>query len=234
MFYLNKIYLSVCIFFLTIFCCVNISADAIINNGQIGMYVATGGVSASDPCDGTPAIGTVCSSGTLYAGQWNSSKYMTTPSGCSDWADSTHTFTPVCPGGATSDSLQKKWAANDGRVPTGYNVLTGASSTTDGSSNTTVLAAYADTDLALYCANNRFGGYSDWFLPAASSANDTNGEMYNVLYVNRVALGGFQAAGYLSSTETDATNERFLNFNTGAQGNKLKTAAVYFRCVRKY
>lgn len=51
------------------------------------------------------------------------------------------------------------------------------------------------------------GGYSDWFLPSKD-------ELYQ-LYLNRVAIGGFEASWYWSSTEKNTWYAEALDFITG-------------------
>jgi hypothetical protein len=51
------------------------------------------------------------------------------------------------------------------------------------------------------------GGFSDWVLPS-------KGEL-NQLYVNRVAIGGFESARYWSSTEKNEWYAESLDFATG-------------------
>jgi trimeric autotransporter adhesin len=51
------------------------------------------------------------------------------------------------------------------------------------------------------------GGYTDWFLPSKD-------ELYK-LYLNRVAIGGFEANWYWSSSEKNDAYAEALNFGTG-------------------
>jgi hypothetical protein len=59
---------------------------------------------------------------------------------------------------------------------------------------------------ALAVAHNG-GGYTDWFLPSKD-------ELYK-LYLNRVAIGGFELNWYWSSSEKNDAYAEALNFNTG-------------------
>ncbi|MBF0503671.1 MAG: hypothetical protein HQL14_01075 [Candidatus Omnitrophica bacterium] len=189
----------------------------------------------------------------LYAGTYNNSNYMTTPSGCTAQTNPvTGYFYPSCSGGA--DPTAPKWSDNAhapsscnttvGNTP--CNVTTGASSQTDGRSNTNILASYADTDPALYCHYMVFGGYSDWYLPAASMNSDANGELKNVLYFNSTncsagcqtphPLTGFTNF-YWSSTESSPTQDRFVSYVNGNQVSVTKTTSIgatRIRCVRRY
>jgi hypothetical protein len=59
---------------------------------------------------------------------------------------------------------------------------------------------------ALAVAHNG-GGYTDWFLPSKN-------ELYK-LYLNREAIGGFEANWYWSSSEKNEAYAEALNFGTG-------------------
>jgi hypothetical protein len=178
-----------------------------------------------DPCKGKN-VGDTCDGGVLYAGTGfaglGSYKYMTTPGNCTDSA------MPTCDGSA--DTLSKLWANGSG---TTANVLdTGATSNTDGSANTTILATnYTDTDAAKYCENMTYpaGGYIDWYLPSKD-------ELYLVLYGMSVAgKGNFAAAAsYCSSTDSQNFGVFYTRFPTGEQSNFMKVKNYYVRCVRKY
>ena len=174
-----------------------------MGSGNVILYANWATIVVSDPCDGTPPIGTVCTGGSEYAGIFNSSKYMTTPSdaGVMVWANET--------------------------------VVTGATSMTDGASNTNNLANRgAGYAAATYCQNLVFGGYSDLYLPAKDELN-------SVLYVNRVAIGGFytentEQSFYFSSTEGSDYSVHGQLFGNGASSSSGKTFGRYVRCVRKY
>lgn len=183
---------------------------------------------ASSQCPGAPTTGSVCTGGALYAGLYNGYHYMTTPGGCTDYANNHTSFTPTCSGGA--DTVMHAWANDSGT--TGYGVNTGATSQTDGKSNTTILLNYTDTDAARYCYYMSYGGYTDWFLPSLYSGNV--GELYNVLYHNRALLGGFVSSDYWSSTEYSTVYAWFQNFTNSLQDYNSKTNANHVRCVRRY
>jgi hypothetical protein len=155
-------------------------------------------------------------------------QYMTTPGHCSGFANNFTDFTPTCTG--ATDNLFYSWANNSGT--TAYGVNTGATSTTDGSSNTTTLATnYTDTDPARYCENMTYpatNGYTDWYLPSKDELN-------LVLYAMHVAgKGNFEASGYWSSTEYSAPFAWGQYFTSGSQDNVTKAGTFYVRCVRRY
>jgi hypothetical protein len=77
---------------------------------------------------------------------------------------------------------------------------------------TTGYAAPGDHGIAL--ANNyRGGGYTDWRLPTMSELNK--------LYINRVAIGGFNTSNNTLYFSADIVNNGvgLINFQTGTQGN---------------
>lgn len=208
----------------------NIPVDTAATGDDTGYYVTRKGnsfyvescnaygdeyVAPTDPCAGTPAIGTECEGGALYAGMgpapYDSTKYMTTPGGCTDSA------TPTCNG--STDTLAKAY-----QDPVTFR---NALSSTNGLANTNLLAGNSDAPAADYCQDLVYGGYSDWFLPAID-------ELSAVLYANRVALGGFTATGYWSSSET-LSNSAWYYYFTGFPNDWNKTySSFYIRCVRRY
>jgi len=178
------------------------------------------GKGPSDPCAGSPSIGADCADGTVYAGlspDGNVPMYTTS-------ADA-GTFT---------------W--NNGNMSN--NTTTSQTSNTTGEANTNNLITL-DSDsgtggtqphqAAQYCADLTAGGHSDWYLPARNELN--------VLYTNRVAIGGFELAGgeygppapswYWSSTETSFDNIWLQRFEDGSTATWNKYHGKSVRCVRK-
>lgn len=76
------------------------------------------------------------------------------------------------------------------------------------------------------CANLVLGGYSDWFLPSRDELNK--------LYENRVAIGGFAAVNYWSSSESSSTIALLQNFNWGSILGYGKYYTLYVRAVRSF
>jgi prepilin-type N-terminal cleavage/methylation domain-containing protein len=138
----------------------------------------------------------------------------------------------VCPDGTVyvsstlrttpSDAGSMQWANE--------NVVTNATSMTDGAANTNNLApGYA---AAYYCRNTeRTGGYTDWYLPAKNELN--------TLFSNRVAIGNFNTSGkwpgsfYWSSTEYSIYLAWVQIFGVGNQLNRDKSYTYSVRCVRR-
>ena len=203
-----------------------------------GTYIANGHTasghfavqSTPDPCAGQP-IGGTCTGGAIYAGTWNTFRYMVTPSHCGKGIPSVNT----CDGtGDVSPADTMQWASG---APASNTQIIASPSIVYGGGQTATIAGTTGSVAALFCKNLTFGGYSDWYLPAASLTNDAKGELTNVLYVNRVALTGFVSSVYWSSTEGNTTSARGVSFNTGGPSSFTKTLGntnVYVRCVRRY
>ena len=102
-----------------------------------------------------------------------------------------------------------------------------------GSANTTTIIAVQGETAADYAAGlaraYNGGGYSDWYLPSKDELNR--------LYVNRLAIGGFDLAGsaaYWTSSEYDATYAWEQNFGDGYQGMSGKLGWGDTRAVRAF
>jgi len=182
-------------------------------------WVAFHTISAADPCAGSPAAGTVCSDGSVYAGLSpdGNVKMFTTPSDGGNYQWGTHGTD------TTMDSCD---------VPT-FSV----GSCRTGASNTTLLVtnylgSEAGTQAAEYCDGLSAHGRSDWYLPAIAELG--------VLYTSRVAIGGFNTTGgawpagwYWASTEDYNNGALSQNFANGTQTDNFKYEEFAVRCVRK-
>jgi hypothetical protein len=178
-------------------------------------------------CTPATAIGAKCGGGIKYA-----DGYVAMPPGCTDVTNE-----PTCnvPGYLT-DTVTKYYSASafdepadsltNGRLNT--NSLMG--NPADNGSATDSLAP--NDPAALYCFNMILNTKTDWYLPAKDELN--------VLYGQRVAVGGFFAGTYWSSSENTVTNVGYYawnqNFSTGAQGgsNYKYSSSYYVRCIRAY
>ena len=120
-----------------------------------------------------------------------------------------------------------------------YDVATGYTSTVTGESNTTNLVAnYGSYDdgytigvpAAQACADQTFGGHSDWYLPALD-------ELHLFWIGTPAAIGGFDVSEikrYWSSTEASAASAWVERFSDGSQYDYYTKRNLYiFRCVRK-
>ena len=163
-----------------------------------------------DPCAGTPAIGTVCTGGAIYAGTFDPldgggvKKYMTTP----------------------ADAGLKIWG------PSG---TTGANSTTDGVANTINLEARGSAYVAgYYCGTLTANGYSDWFLPAQDELNLFY--ISKVLIGGFDISGTYPTSYYLISNETiEGPDYAWAKaFNNGSLGVSGNATAMGIRCARRY
>ena len=68
--------------------------------------------------------------------------------------------------------------------------------------------------------------YGDWYLPSKYELN--------LLYLQKVAVGGFASAFYWSSTEDDNSYAWVQTFVTGNQINGSKSTTYYVRAVRAF
>ncbi len=173
---------------------------------------------STNDCDSSAPIGTICADGTVYAGlspDGNVPMYTTPCDFAQTWDGST------CTGTAT----WLKWCYN-------LTILTGVSSSVTGESNTeTLYGLNANADgpyeAATTCYTLSRHGHTDWYLPA-------RGEL-NLLYVNRVSIGGFDTSGnyYWAATESTSSGAYAIEFAAGTQtaGDKWNSRVV--RCVRK-
>ncbi|MFN3700406.1 MAG: DUF1566 domain-containing protein [Alphaproteobacteria bacterium] len=84
---------------------------------------------------------------------------------------------------------------------------------------------------ANYCNSLNAHGHTDWYLPAQDELN--------VLWINRMAIGGFNVTGiflhsfYWSSSEEYSINARIQRFSDGSQLGYSKNNTVKVRCVRR-
>ena len=80
---------------------------------------------------------------------------------------------------------------------------------------------------ARVCGDLVLNGYSDWYLPSKDELN--------LLYLNKVAIGGFASSSYWSSTEANA-NLAWLNaFDLSFyQYSNQKYFSVPVRAVRAF
>lgn len=122
----------------------------------------------------------------------------------------------------TTDSANSQWAPLSN---------TGATSTTDGATNTaTINAIYPGPASAAGICNayaTATGGYTTgWFLPAQTQLS--------CLFTNRVAITGFSPVFYWSSTELTANNASVVDFAGGALLSRSKTLSLALRCARNY
>lgn len=85
---------------------------------------------------------------------------------------------------------------------------------------------------AIIAAQHTGGGFGDWFLPSI--------EELNLLFSQRVLIGGFSAVDYWSSTEPSVAsgsvnnNAQKVSFSTGAQATLSKDQSARIRAIRRF
>ena len=79
---------------------------------------------------------------------------------------------------------------------------------------------------AKLCGDLVLNGYSDWWLPSKNELNK--------LYINRIAIGGFDPNLYWCSTEDPSYGALTQDFSNGAQANASKGLLFYVRAVRSF
>jgi hypothetical protein len=81
---------------------------------------------------------------------------------------------------------------------------------------------------ARLCGDLVLGGYSDWYLPSYTELD--------ILYGNRVAIGGFAPFNYWSSTEFNESYAWYRPFTTNSsiEFNLTKNNLAYVRAVRAF
>jgi hypothetical protein len=193
---------------------VQYNAVLIAGNGSTSWGVATAG-----DCSGSPAVGTGCSDGTVYAGQsadGNVKMYVTRCNAGQTWNSGTST----CDGSA--------WTLNWNNGTTNW-TDTGYYSANTGRANTTGLAALADAgsphNAAQYCENLDEDGHTDWYLPAKNELA--------TIYGGKAAIGNFINDWYWTSTENYTDDAWSHDFTDGSQSLSTKSNALYVRCARR-
>jgi hypothetical protein len=196
--------------------------DVLFNSNSAVMQYCDGDnwrhIGAIDPClvaGATP--GTVCGDGSIYAGFTpdGNVRMFTTPAdaGQFDWNDNNTNYTDV----GFVEYVSGETSTN-------------ALVTIDSDSVTPGVQLH---EAAQYCYDLVAHGKDDWYLPARDELN--------VVYQNRVAIGGFNLSGsdptgfYWSSSQsgTNAINARRQSFNTGVDDSEFKGQDSTVRCVRK-
>lgn len=128
-------------------------------------------------------------------------------------------------------------------------VITGATSITDGLSNTNALASPVGQYPAAQLCLNKISveGFSDWYMPAIcelgryggngidSGCGAINPNLYSTLYLKN--LGNFAANDYWSSSQyspSPSGTAWLQNFLNDLHSRDLKTLSLQVRCVRTF
>jgi hypothetical protein len=110
------------------------------------------------------------------------------------------------------------------------NTLVGTTGTAigTGQANTTAIVGQGGctSGAAYLCDQLSEGSYSDWYLPSKNELDK--------LYLNRVAIGGFDDYYYWSSSEFSAYNAWAQYFSTGEQPNGSKGNYSLVRAIRAF
>jgi hypothetical protein len=193
------------------------SAQIFVGSSATSWIVTTAG---GDCVSTTPAPGTVCADGTIYAGL--------SPDG------NVKMFTTRCDAGQTWDGV----SCTGSRAVLQWNngtdswTNTGLPSSITGKSNSSTLNGLSDAGApyaaAIFCESLSLNGYTDWYLPARAELNE--------LYSNHMVIRNFETTGnwYWSSTEDSAADSFSQRFQDGFQtsgGGKYSDRLV--RCVRR-
>jgi len=151
----------------------------------------------------------------------------------------------ACLNGGMNNLIAATADNSTGKVWGTFSFTTNATSTTDGSGNTTTtIGAESGANAAETCGSYEVDSqgntpcevgntcYNDWFLPAGN--NGTSSGQLNCLFTNRVTIGGFDTGGYWSSTEDDNMRGWQQNFTSGLETASLKNSTQRIRCVRAF
>lgn len=185
-------------------------------------------VSPTGDCTSSPAIGTVCADGTVYAGN--------TPDGGAQMyvprCDAGRTYSSTCSGSRTLFT----W--NNGSA--NYLLAAeGATSSNDGDGNTTTLAGLTGHAgypflAAQYCDQLNIHGHTDWYLPAQNELDliATN----RAIISDMVSQSSYQNTFYWSSKNHSSTNNQADMNKVGACCGSEATESSFngwVRCARK-
>ncbi len=191
----------------------------------VGTAASVWNATPTGDCTGTPAPGTVCPDGTVYAGitpDGDVKMYVTRCDAGMSWNGT------ACAGIADL----KSW--NHGESSNFVGTL--ATSEASGASNTAMIApldansalpGHQDHYAAVHCENLNQDGHTDWYLPARSELA--------IIYANGTVIGNFGTTSYWSSTEGIASSNRARARNFGGVGDydPIKYEALRVRCARK-
>ena len=176
-----------------------------------------------DPCASGPTPGTVCNNGSVYAGLSPDGlvPLYTTPAdaGQFSWNDGSTNYVDTAMQNCVSNTPGAEASCQTGEANTALLV---------GLGTTPSPAPYV---AARHCDSLVAHGRSDWYLPAQDELD--------VLFDNRVAIGGFDVSGlhpagrYWSSSESSSDNARAQRFSSGVQLNPPKDTGHSVRCVRR-
>jgi hypothetical protein len=110
---------------------------------------------------------------------------------------------------------------------TGTSISTSSAIGTGNANTNAIMAGCATAGIAArLCGDLVQGGYSDWYLPSQDELNK--------LYLNQVAIGGFNTNVYWSSTQSNANNAMLQSFLFGFQYDDNKNNQCPVRAIRSF
>lgn len=199
-------------------------------------------VTAVTPAHATGAVDVVITTPSGSGTKTNGFTYLTTAVGQSAYGG-----TIACLNGGFNNLIAATADNSTGIQWGGIGSTTGATSTTNGASNTALIVSTlgaSPTYAAGLCRNYKVDSqghtpcqagntcYDDWFLPAGN--NNIDSGQLNCLYKNKATIGGFMNTLYWSSTEDSASNAWSENFSNGNQPSASKNSIYRVRCVRAF
>jgi len=211
------------------------------SNGNLGSTSSSGGTSVAElerqSLSKSCGIGQSCDgySGMVYAGDYNSMAYYSTPGACS--SSGANSSVATCPTAVGSDDTALAgtvvWA---GGADSGTATLadTSESGTTSQRLASILVTQYPDLYAAQFCqslSQQNFAGHNDWYLPSSSELYWMQNQSF--LYAN--ALNFLPNGSYWSSTETSAITAEvaIYSLTSGPSRNSSsKTQANHVRCIR--
>ena len=180
-------------------------------------------VTTTGDCSGSPTPGTVCTDGTIYAGDTpdgNVAMYETRCDAGMSWDGSECTGVRI---GYPWNDGESNW------VETGYeNTITGQANSTAlaATDSNSVAVGTQDHIAVVYCGDLVLNGYSDWYLPAK--------EEINVIYGSKDVIENLATGYYWSSTENTISLAWRFRFSDGYWDHLYggKYSGCYVRCAR--
>jgi len=126
----------------------------------------------------------------------------------------------------TGGNTQTTWVNGEGYGGTSTNYSTGQANTNAMKAQTGYNGGAAKVCDDYINTENGTGVYGDWYLPSKDELI--------ILYIYKVAIGGFADAFYWSSSEYSAGNAWFQSFNDGFQDYSSKNNTNRVRAVRAF
>lgn len=153
----------------------------------------------------------------------------------------------ACLNGGLNNLIAAKNDGSPGIIWGSNAITTGATSITDGASNTAIIVGTpgeTTPNASTVCENYEVDSqghspceagntcYNNWFLPAGD--NLTSSGQLNCLFDNQTSIGGFSITPYWSSTESSTTQAWSQGFSSGVQSLVEKNFVRRVRCVSAF